>query len=520
MKKKYVTALCSFVCAATFCGGFAACLVNEEKAAAETPYTKVACESVSGNSWSADFPLTNAINGDTGDIVALGEWGLTSFFQSEEAMLLTFAEESVIDRLVINYFGGITYTAAWRVEVSNDNQNWARITPKAADGATIYNNEIIQTSSRADTELVIDFDAVSCTYVRLTMVVKQAWGKNCVGGLSEVTAYVSEGAEATAVTYDTVVSYTAEATSVAAGEATSLNDGKNKMFIGDGSGSLVIWEYGTVTFALSELTDVNAVRVYPNGWEVANTTGITDNGDGTYTINEEAFTNNQVASGLKFEGSVDGVTWWTLGEYSGISADIFAHTFDLSSTKAVSYVRMTITGLSLQPHISAYGEIEIYGTEANLADDVSIIGASIRYSDPSGLRFGADISANNYTDLVEVYGEENVQFGMLLYPTVGLNGAELTHNTEYVEDVVCEKVQTLADGTKRIQAVLLNIPAEHNADEITARVYVAITVNGDTTYYYGDTMSDSLSSVATRLLEAGGLTTDEEAFLNELKGGN
>ena len=162
---------------------------------------------------------------------------------------------------------------------------------------------------------------------------------------------------------------------------------------------------------------------------------------------------------------------------------------------------------------------------SNVFEDTGVripkfIGASIRYSDPSGLRFGAEISASDYNTVVTKFGEENVQFGMLLYPTVGLNGAELTHNTEYVEDVVCEKVQTLADGTKRIQAVLLNIPAEHNADEITARVYVAITVNGDTTYYYGDTMSDSLSSVATRLLEAGGLTTDEEAFLNELKGGN
>ncbi len=158
--------------------------------------------------------------------------------------------------------------------------------------------------------------------------------------------------------------------------------------------------------------------------------------------------------------------------------------------------------------------------ETYIQTGISFVGASVRYSDPSGLRFGADISADDYTKLINTYGEENVQFGMLLYPTVGLNGAELTHNTEYVEDVVCEKMQTLANGTKRIQAVLLNIPTEHNADEITARVYVAITVNGDTTYYYGDTMSDSLSSVATRLLEAGGLTTDEEAFLNELKGGN
>ncbi len=359
--KKLAGLLALTACA---CSALALGFAETQDVSAETSYTKVAFTSVEGNCWEPSFPLTNAIDGDAGNIVAFGEWGLTGFFQSEEAMLLTFAEESVIDRLVINYFGGITYTAAWRVEVSNDNQNWARITPKAAEGATIYNNEIIQTSSRTDTELVIDFDAVSCTYVRLTMVIKQAWGSNCCGGLSEVTAYVSEGAVANAATCGKAVAYTAEATSVTAGEATSLNDGKNKMFINDGSGSLVIWEYGTVTFTLAQATKTSAIRIYPNGWEVGTTDGITDNGDNTYTINESAFTNNQVASGLKFEGSVDGTEWTTLGEYSDIGSHIFAHTFAIPSATEIGYVRMTITGLSLQPHISAYGEIEIYDAKA------------------------------------------------------------------------------------------------------------------------------------------------------------
>lgn len=362
--KKIVWVLALTVC---MFGAFLLSVLGLWKVSAEPvekTYNKVAFESVEGNCWdSAGMPLTNAIDGDLTNVAAVGNWGVTSFFQAEEAMVFSFAEEKVIDRLVINYFDGIKYTAAWRVEVSLDNENWARIKPNESADAVVYNNEVIQTSSRDDKELVIDFDAVLCKYVRLTMVIKQAWGENCCGGLSEVTAYVSEGAQEKAMQCGKAVTYTAEATSITAGDVSSLNDGKNKAFIGDNSGSLVLWEYATVTFTLAQEKKVSAIRIYPNGWEVGTTTAITDNGDGTYTIDEDAFANKQVASGFLFEGSMNGTDWTPLGEYREVKPYIFAQTFDLNSAENVKYVRMTIKGLSLHPNISAYGEIEIYDSK-------------------------------------------------------------------------------------------------------------------------------------------------------------
>ena len=159
-----------------------------------------------------------------------------------------------------------------------------------------------------------------------------------------------------------------------------------------------------------------------------------------------------------------------------------------------------------------FGNAYVHNVSHDASNKISFIGASVRFSEQSGLRFGADISAADYERLIAYYGEDNVKLGVLLYPTVGLTNTELTHDTENVENVVCEKIQTLEDGTRRMQAVLLEIPSVHYDKDITARLYVSLTVNGTESVFYGDTTSDSIADVATRLYDAGVSETAQDGF--------
>lgn len=147
------------------------------------------------------------------------------------------------------------------------------------------------------------------------------------------------------------------------------------------------------------------------------------------------------------------------------------------------------------------GTASISGTFEIIETPV-ILGASVRLSEPSGLRFQSKVStalANN----------SEATFGTLIIPKSELGENELTKDTQTVVNIpqtkwATESVKTnypenYEAGYEYFNAVLTNIPEAYYGEVIVARSYVCI----DGEYYYSEEIERSIAQVAAYALQDG-----------------
>ncbi|MBQ8394354.1 MAG: hypothetical protein IJX49_02150 [Clostridia bacterium] len=131
----------------------------------------------------------------------------------------------------------------------------------------------------------------------------------------------------------------------------------------------------------------------------------------------------------------------------------------------------------------------------------TVLGGSVRLSDPSGIRFQSKIAEELVTP--------EATFGTLVIPKEVLGGNLLTHETASAVDIKQTKWATESvkannpeqyeEGYAYFNAVLTDIPEAHYDKEIVARSYVC--VNGQ--YYYSEEVTRSTAQVAAYALQDG-----------------
>ena len=425
-KRAWLTLLCCLLVVCMTTGVTAVVFAAEGDGTAQPAYTKVAFDKITALTnptyWSTDGNVDKAIDGQYGTNIGSGG-GNTNFFQTNEEFLLEFGEVKTIDRIKIVFSALPMHTQAWRVEVSKDKVNWGMVSLKENADTSIFNDSVVQNKSRMKGELFIDFRAAECKYVRLTLVIKESWGKNPAFNVAEIEAYTSG---ATAEGYDTWQQYAytvadQDATWKQDGDVALFNDGKGKFFEDNTKGvvfNATTSGNATVTMTLTKKIVPSFVRLYPYAYETKVKKEPITSVENTYVINEDAFINTQVAKGLKFQGYT-GSEWITLKEYNDIPSYIFAQNFDIATDKAVEKVRLIITEKGENANFVTIGEIEIFG---NIGGDYLVL------TEESGAK-------KTYTE-----GEE-----------LDLNGfkvSKITVNQETGEEVAGDTVAVTAEMVK------------------------------------------------------------------------
>ena len=140
-----------------------------------------------------------------------------------------------------------------------------------------------------------------------------------------------------------------------------------------------------------------------------------------------------------------------------------------------------------------------------IIDTPTILGGSVRLSEPAGLRFQSKVPE----DMLEM----GATFGTLVVPRAVLGESELTMSTPKVKHIPQTKWATevvkqsysvdYEEGYEYFNAVLTDIPEANLGTEIVARSYVCV----DGVYYYSQEVERSVAQVAAFALQAG--YTDE-----------
>ncbi len=151
-----------------------------------------------------------------------------------------------------------------------------------------------------------------------------------------------------------------------------------------------------------------------------------------------------------------------------------------------------------------------YKANAEIAIDTFqlVNGAFIRPEDPMGIRFEVGISEAQKTALEDTYGEENVEFGILISTDEILNGEELTlDTTKNKVQIVGEKWLTKSSLTTEetkfagfygtlvggsAEGGYVNFEKEYYSEVFVARGY--LTVNGEN--YYTNVVERTLAGTA------------------------
>ena len=151
-------------------------------------------------------------------------------------------------------------------------------------------------------------------------------------------------------------------------------------------------------------------------------------------------------------------------------------------------------------YVVSVGQLDIEG-EFTIVETPTVLGASVRLLEPSGLRFQSKVAK----ELVD----SGVTLGTLIIPKEVLGDNTLTVDTPTVNNVLQTKWATeqvkeqnpdgYEENYEYFNAVLTNIPETHYGTVIVARSYVY--ANGQ--YYYSDTIERSIAYVAAAALKNG-----------------
>ena len=152
-------------------------------------------------------------------------------------------------------------------------------------------------------------------------------------------------------------------------------------------------------------------------------------------------------------------------------------------------------------------------------------GASVRFTDPTGLRFTAGLTAEKYAEIVrdgayiDGYG-----VGMLIVPKAYFDDyaaqTEITDYYDYFTNVkgkkidlpfLAEQLRTNSDGNYEVNGAIVGIKEANFDLEFRAVAYIAKTEDGVTTRTYtGLSDARSIRAVATAAVNSGRETTENE----------
>lgn len=156
-------------------------------------------------------------------------------------------------------------------------------------------------------------------------------------------------------------------------------------------------------------------------------------------------------------------------------------------------------------------------------------GASVRTSEPYGIRWAAGIRTADWNKLIEVYGENNVKAGVIVAPldyvkqadefTISAFNAASLKYADIVSDTFNAEVNAMAEGYSGFYASLVNIQAGNLNRKFAARAYVAVEKDGVVTYYYGEYSAENQArSIYEVSKSAVASSTEKEAVKEFAKG--
>ncbi len=198
-----------------------------------------------------------------------------------------------------------------------------------------------------------------------------------------------------------------------------------------------------------------------------------------YIDNAEVYKNAYIHGKLTVDGC--GTVTYDKPGYIGL----FTETNNNSGNTAVEISDVQIVSYDEK---SCGESVKNYVSGANL-------GAMVRLSEPSGLRFMFDLDKGVYNDMVTAYGSDNVTAGSVLLPADLLGENELNLETNGVEDIPL--INWFDETSDTYTGVLTNIPSDKYGRQIAARSYIRVKLkNGLTKTYYGEIIERSVSFVA------------------------
>lgn len=231
----------------------------------------------------------------------------------------------------------------------------------------------------------------------------------------------------------------------------------------------------------------------------------------------------------------------TLEEYRGIGAagadikDVYATYSGLDFNGYIAFYTRA-GGDSSATDTCSFKFIDVKGN-AVMADINTVVGASIRIKEPTGLRFETRINKAAYDALVETYGAENVKTGTIILPADYIDAefksgdafdieayiAAKTADTDY-KDVKNQlgfynESTAAADGYYQYFGSLVNIRTENLDRDFFGIGYISITKGDATVTIYGGNSltahSRNISAVATLAVNDRS-TTETEKYCNKI----
>ncbi len=145
------------------------------------------------------------------------------------------------------------------------------------------------------------------------------------------------------------------------------------------------------------------------------------------------------------------------------------------------------------------------------------LGASIRVSDPYGIRFGIKLTKTSAYSNVDI-----VEYGTLLITSSVLGDDELTVNTKSVLKIKASNIYSETSSYVTYTGVLTNIPTSYFNTEVVGRGYLIYRdAQGNKKVLYSDEMERSFSDVAQSAYENYSAienpTTSQSNILTKLK---
>lgn len=212
----------------------------------------------------------------------------------------------------------------------------------------------------------------------------------------------------------------------------------------------------------------------------------------TYPAFPRSFAANEFVNvQMLFEEGLLGVL--VNGELILEQRDTFGDSFDGAALRLSSWNTLpTIKNVVLEEVNT--NEV-IFQSKVN-ALDLSTDKASIKVSDPSGIRFLSQFNTAEYNALVSYYGAENVQMGTLISAKGKLpEGEELTlANAGLI--ITCETYFGVNGEYTLFTGVVAEVPATDYNTDIYARAYVKVTVGEAEYVVYAEMLTRSVYGVA------------------------
>ena len=234
--------------------------------------------------------------------------------------------------------------------------------------------------------------------------------------------------------------------------------------------SLSLW----TTYLNPETKDADKPYMANNGYDIY------------YSVDGKSYSAVEGAEFNDVYSDRDNKGYYVEGTYNGTKGHV--HEIDMNVT--AKYIAIAVSALVYGADEALVSEVVVTGTSSKRMLQE---GASVRMSDPTGIRFTGTVDRSYYDRLVKDYGKDNVKMGILITPTEYLDNVdEFTkealdawnvEKTKYLE-IDANAILTDGNATYRINCAMVNIKTENVLREFSARLYVKITNDGKTEYLY------------------------------------